>query len=361
MIVSANDSISYILNQMNIGEKIDVKALEFAFYQLLTNENLLARDTQLGALLLGIMAKSPTESEICALIKVALEIDPFERMKLNFGSEHIVCCAGSGKKGYKTINISTPASIVAASAGAIIVKPGSQSTSSVSGSSDFMMGIGVKISDFKTTVSILEHTGLGFFSIESLVPRFDRIYGKKLFVPNPLSFAFPALLCPVQYDGLVYGLSHHNLELSAKVLRKFGVSEATIVSCSDDNIHFVDELGLFQFNYLVSLRNGFLGPLDELDPIRDLSIEPYNISAVRTGQTREENVKYALDVLKAQGQNAHEDVVALNAAALLIEAKKTNSLVEGFQIAKEAIQSGKAYQKLIQIIKASGGDITKVS
>ena len=169
LIQGKNSNISHVLNHLNIGKDVDGELLKTTFKELFTRKDVIARDTQLGAILSGIMAKTPSVEEVTSLINVALSLDSFQVIDLKQNiTDPIICVAGSGKKGVKTINISTPASIVAASAGAFVVKPGSHSTSSVTGSSDFMISLGLKIKDVHSTIEVLKNTGFGFFQLKIL-------------------------------------------------------------------------------------------------------------------------------------------------------------------------------------------------
>src|SRR3989338_6051580 len=107
-----NHSVSEVLYRLNVGTPIDMNLLEDAFTRIL-NDEVDAREIQLGSLLTGIMARGPSEEEIYTLMKTAFKIDGFDpsiqhRVDLPDGKK-LVGAIGSGKKGVKTMNISTPA------------------------------------------------------------------------------------------------------------------------------------------------------------------------------------------------------------------------------------------------------------
>lgn len=353
--MSANQQIGEILYRLNVGAQIELGLLKDVFISVLTDETVMARDTQLGALLVGIMVKGPTPEEVVTLIKAALSIDSPQQKNIALPQgEVLVGVAGSGKKGVKTMNVSTPACIVAASGGAYVVKPGSCGTSSISGSADFMKGIGLNIDDFELMLKALTKIGIGFFSIENLIPRFDRVYGQKMLGPNPLSFAFPAFLCPIKYDALLYGLSHPNLDLSLDVFSRLGVQNVCVACCTDDNIHFVDELGVFEHNYIGMIKKGVREKAIDLDPADIIDIARYRISEIATAPSMLENIKLAIDTIKGEAHGAREDVVAINAGMILCLAEKVQNIKEGFCLAKELIRSGAAFEKLLQLAELFG-------
>src|SRR3989338_1779218 len=121
-----NDLTSEILYRLNIGSSIDIKLLEKVFDTLLLNSNSKTNDVQMGAILTGIMAKGPKKEEIIALLKSVFKLDKFnprKRKKIKLPKGKILVGAiGSGKKGIKTMNISTPALLTAASLGVYTVK-----------------------------------------------------------------------------------------------------------------------------------------------------------------------------------------------------------------------------------------------
>ncbi|AZR80730.1 MULTISPECIES: hypothetical protein [Bacillus cereus group] len=349
--LAQNYAINQVLLRLNTNTDININLLYEAFKQVIYDKGVEARDTQLGALLQGIMAKTPTKQEVVTLIKAALSCQEFTPKKVNLPTgEILVGLAGSGKKGVKTINISTPAAIVAASAGAYIAKVGSHSTSSLTGSSDFMELLGLHYTDFNKSEENLLKTGFGFFSIENTIPRFDQVYGQKMFVPNPLSFAFPAIISPVQYDAILYGLSHPNLVLSKEVFELLGMKKGMIVGSTENNLHFIDEFGLFKHNYFSII--GEENTIHEFIPEKELHMPSYNIHDLKTGQTALQNVQIALDVLAGTANPIYEDVIAINAACILRLSGKANTIAEGYYMAKKHIKEGQALEKLSEIKEA---------
>ena len=67
----------------------------------------------------------------------------------------------------------------------------------------------------------------------------------------------------------------------------------------------------------------------------------------------DDNAKLALDVLNGNGRRAIKEAVALNTGALLYISQKCRTIEDGYKIALEAIDSGKAKKKLEQIVSVS--------
>ena len=224
-----NNEIAEIFHLINIGAPIDEQLLEHSFYSILTSPHIRARDFQLGALLSGLMVRGPTAKEIACLIRTALRVDGITRIKTALPrGEKLICVAGSGKKGQKTFNISTPSCLVACAAGAYIAKPCSAATSSITGSKDFLLLVGANLNGTEEMVDVMVGTGFGAYSIEAMVPRFDSVYGGRVYSPTPLSFALPAMINPVVCDSVFYGVSHPDISLALEVFSELGYKDAIL-------------------------------------------------------------------------------------------------------------------------------------
>jgi len=218
------------LYKLNIGLSIDEFEAEEAMSIVLREKDLQKRVSLLTMLLNGLMIKGPSVHEIKGLINASLSLDrlfeiPKQEISLP-GGELLVGVASSGKKGFKTINITTPACFIAAASGAYIAKACSRSTSSKTGSTDFLETIGINIkTSLKEKIEILKEKKISFFSIEDTTPIFAQVYGGVFYAPHAMSFALAELSFPVKIDALVYGLSHPNVKLSLEVYKEYGFKE----------------------------------------------------------------------------------------------------------------------------------------
>ncbi|MGH2604354.1 MAG: hypothetical protein ACRDJ9_33820, partial [Dehalococcoidia bacterium] len=159
-----------------------------------------ARDVMLGSVLTGLLLRGPRLDEVEPAIRAALSLDQPDQQQLPEPADApVIGYTGSGKKAFKTFNISTSAALVAAAGGAHVAKLGSHSASSVTGSRDFMQHIGAECDQTPADemVEITADLGFGFFPIENRIPEFDHRYGGRFRAVHALSLALPALLSPV--------------------------------------------------------------------------------------------------------------------------------------------------------------------
>jgi len=133
----------------------------------------------------------------------------------------------------------------------------------------------------------------------------------------------------------------------AEVLRQLESEKVWVVHGSDG----LDELTTTGPTIVAELDKGAItqfevSPEDAGLPIAD----PKDL----IGGDPEENAAALRALLDGQ-QSAYRDIVLLNAAAALLVAEKVSSLAEGAQVAADAIDSGKAAEKLAQLAAVSQG------
>lgn len=366
----AKKIFEHLMHELNNGVKeLEYDDVKYVFKSILKDGIGVPQQVALASLLTGIMVKGPTRTEICALVDAATCLDhfnPYEdqkpRIELPTG-EKLVGALGSGKKGIKTMNISTPSGLVAATAGLYFAKPGSASASSVSGSADLMKTLGANLNvSLDEMIDIIKETRFGFFEIEGVIPHFDKVYGGKFYYPHALSFVLPGLLSPVAIDTLCYGLSHWNVELSMMMFDWYKREHTMVISSTPDGKHFIDELA-FRGNSIIGRRpdQGRIGKVKKVEDYRNFGIKrSYYSNSISPGKTLDENVRYAVDALRGQGTDSRENIVALNAGLYLWLGGKVKGHYEGFQLAKDVIKSGDAMSTLRKFIRATGGDETKL-
>jgi anthranilate phosphoribosyltransferase len=126
-----------------------------------------------------------------------------------------------------------------------------------------------------------------------------------------------------------------------------GVSQALIVHGSG-----LDEVALHGPTEAVRLDRGRLEDLILVPEDAGLHRAPLETAV---GGDAEENAERLRVLLAGAGTKAEQDIVALNAGALLMTAGKAASLREGFGQARDALQSGEAGKLLSAYAEASHG------
>jgi len=350
--------------KLNVGLSLDEFESERALLAIFNEKDPLKRMYLLTTLLNGIMIKGASVSEVKGLINASLALDNalIKEKVILPNNELLIGVASSGKKGFKTINITTPASFIAAACGSYVAKACSRSTSSKTGSSDFLESMGMKLDiPFSEKIEILKMKRISFFSMEDATPKFAEIYGGTFYVPHAMSFALAGLSIPIQTDALVYGLSHPNVKLSLEVYKEYGFKNVLVFSSSDDGIHFLDELSISGNVNIVSMRNYKIGELISTNILNEF---PF-FSDSKTSELAEkeniiDNIRCSLKVLNNTGLKSHTEAMCLNAALIILASGKVNSLKDGYFLAKKNIENGEVFKLFLEVVQLYKGDINKI-
>ena len=268
-------------------------------------------------------------------------------------TERAVDTVGTGGDGAHTINISTTAAIIAAAAGARVVKHGNRAASSKSGSADLLEALGIAITlDGDGVARCVEEIGIGFCFAPIFHPamRFAGPARKELGVPTIFNILGP-LANPAQPKAMAVGVANAGVhQLMAQVLAVRGVEG--FVFRGDDGL---DEITLGTTTTVLTISGGKFSK-NSLDPL-DFAIDRAPVSALVGGDAKE-NAEITKAIFAGE-RGAPRDAVVLNAAAAIAAYEgltnlSLNERIEaGIEKAIQAIDSGKATTLLNQWVALS--------
>jgi anthranilate phosphoribosyltransferase len=347
------------LHQINAGLNIPEDLAKASILDVLNSSDK-SQDACLGALLVGSMRVASPDM-VRGFVRGIIEfednglMDDRQRPE-GFDDEVIVGCAGSGKKGIKTINITTPAMIVASSVGAKVLKTGSSSTSSLTGSRDILELSGVSTPRTQEQSNALfGETGFGFYSIEDMIPKFDHVYGGKFFAPHSLSLALPAALIPVEVDQVMYGYAGPNTALSAECIVASTTNKKVLTfSNTQDGERFIDEIASVGSTRLSGTLNGMPSKITEIDMVDYYDLGTQSPTPISSACSKEGQLHVFDSILRSQlPGSVAENTVLINAATMIYMAGIVPNPKEGFVKAQDVVRSGVAMDKFMQIKSAS--------
>ena len=289
------------------------------------------------AFLLALHQKGETAEEVSALV---------EQLYRNATPisipERAVDTVGTGGDGAHTINISSTAAIVAAAAGARVVKHGSRAVSSKSGASDFYGALGVAYDlDAAGVERTVRELGIGFCFAPVFHPAMKNAAParKALGVPTVFNFLGP-LANPAKPKAAAIGVADDRIHLvMAQVMAAKGCDG--FVFRGDDGL---DEITLDGATSVLSIGGEEISS-DRIDA-KDFGLDNAPISAV-VGGDGAENAAISLRILKGE-RGAPRDIVLLNTAVTIAAFDGELHLPIHERIAKampraiDAIDSGKA-------------------
>ncbi len=228
-----------ILSGLVRREGLESEAAEWALNEIFAGR---ANEVNLAALLIALRAKGETEDEITGLSNAMLS----NCLPITLDPE-AVDVVGTGGDRANTVNISTMAALVAASAGARVIKHGSRAASSMAGTADTLEALGVNISlDPALQAEVLRETGIVFLFAQQYHPamRFVGPVRKQLAIQTTFNFLGP-LSNPAQPRAMALGVADDDIApvvarvlagrgVRGMVFRGFdGLDELTTTSASD--------------------------------------------------------------------------------------------------------------------------------
>ncbi|TYL38915.1 anthranilate phosphoribosyltransferase [Natronococcus pandeyae] len=306
-----------------------------------------ATEAQIGALLAALRAKGETEAEIAGFAQgmreAARTIEP--------DREPLVDTCGTGGDDYDTINVSTTSAIVAAGADVPVAKHGNYSVSSSSGSADVLEEVGVQVEAEPPAVeSAIERDGIGFMLAPVFHPAMKAVIGprKELGMRTVFNVLGP-LTNPAGADAQVVGVYDPDLvPVLADALARMDVDRALVVHGAG-----TDEIAIHGETVAAEV-NGSDVEEYTLEPA-DLGLEEQEIAAIAGGSPAE-NATDMRGIVEGDVTGAKRDVILANAGAAIYVAGAADSLEDGADAAREAIESGDAAAKLEQLCSQNRAD-----
>lgn len=344
-------SWSALTDKLGSGLDLERDEIQGAMRNILSGESDIE---SVKSFLLALKAKGETAEEVAALVDVMYaHASPISIL------ERAVDTVGTGGDGAHTINISTTAAIIAAAAGARVVKHGNRAVSSKSGASDFLEALGVvpglNGSGVERTVREL---GIGFCFAPVFHPamRFAAPARKELGVPTVFNILGP-LANPAKPQAAAIGVANERMHLvMAQVLAEKGCDG--FVFRGDDGL---DEITLATTTSVLSIGKAEIKS-DRIDA-KDFGMQNAPIKAI-VGGDADENARISRAIFAGE-RGAPRDAVLLSAAAAIaafegdLESDLKERLTGGLERAVNAVDSGAAlalldnWAKLTQEISAS--------
>ncbi|CAM4250394.1 anthranilate phosphoribosyltransferase [Lacicoccus alkaliphilus] len=302
-----------------------------------------ASDGEVASLLMALKEKGETIDEITALVTVLKD----HASKLPRHVPGVIDNCGTGGDGSNSFNISTTSAFVIAGAGVKIAKHGNKSITSLTGSSDVLSALGLKLDYFPGKVAAqLDDAGIAFLFAPFVHPKIKQIMKVRndLKVPTIFNMIGP-LINPVDLDYQYLGIyKRDQVETMAHVLKSLGRKRAVVVN----GAHAMDEANLSGENRIAILRDGKV-TTHILKP-EDVGLPAYEMTELRGGDGHV-NREILTDVLQDEATDAQRDTVLLNAGIGIFTAEKAESIKAGIEVARESIESGNAAGKLQELIK----------
>jgi anthranilate phosphoribosyltransferase len=298
--------------------------------------------------------KGETTEEIAAFARALRAMAIVPPLDAETRSRQILDVCGTGGDRLNTFNISTTVALVMAAAGVSVAKHGNRAVTSQAGSADVLEALGIKIdlTPEQAAASLRDHH-FAFFFAPNYHPVFKQIAparrlcgerGKRTI----FNFLGP-LLNPARPTAQLVGVPRRDLCIPiATVLQSLGVRRGMVVCGSvGDGERYLDEFSTLGNNHVVD----FPQDMSSIPPCA-IPFQPATLADLAGGD-RQANAEIVRRLLHSEERGPKRDAVLLNSAAAMIIAGKSRSWAEGWDMAAALIDSGKAGNKLKELIAAS--------
>lgn len=308
-----------------------------------------ASEAQIAGFAVALRAKGETTEEVSGLAGAMLAVaNPISV------SGRLLDIVGTGGDRSMSVNISTMSAIVAAGAGAKVVKHGNRSASSQSGSADVLEALGIRLDlPIDRVATLAEEAGITFLFSAAFHPamRHAAVPRRELGIGTTFNFLGP-LTNPARPQANAIGCADARMApVMAGVFATRGV-DAWIFR-GDDGL---DELTTTTTSALWAVRGGEVST-HRVDP-RELGITLSRTEDLRGGDAAH-NAEVVRRLLAGE-PGPVRDAVLLNAGAGLAvhaggDVDVSQALAAGVERARDAIDSGAAQATLERWVAASAG------
>ena len=337
-----NETIAGVLGKLSRRTDLSDDDVEAALTEIFEGR---VTDVQAAAFIIALRTKGETTSELAAIIRA------WHRYSVHVDvADGAIDTCGTGGDRSGTVNVSTTAALIAAGAGARVVKHGNRAASSRCGSADVLEALGVVIDLGPEGVErCVAEAGIGF----CFAPRYQEAMRflaparSELGVATTFNFLGP-LANPARVRRQAVGVSDAAMaERMLGALRELG-TERALVFRGDDGL---DELTTTTTSTVYELLDGGQTRSYTLDPAA-LGFAP-TTAANLIGGDAAHNAARVQEVLAGE-TGAVRDIAVLNAAAAIVVAGIAPDIEAGIDAAGAAIADGSATKVLDALVRVSG-------
>ncbi|KIJ61086.1 hypothetical protein HYDPIDRAFT_177161 [Hydnomerulius pinastri MD-312] len=355
------DSFKVLLGKLvKTPEYFTPEDLKLALEHLFTPDAV--HPTQIGAFLAAMhIQRVERRPENLAAAAEVLRARALKATIEGSDKDFVVDIVGTGGDGHNTFNVSTTAAVVAAGAGARVVKHGSRASTSSSGSADLLQCLEcLFVAPTPGTAMPIARVPFTFILAPHYHPSLAMITPHRKALPFRTLFnILGPLINPARPRGMVLGVAERELGPPfAKSLHDGGVERALIV-CGAEGL---DEISCAGDTWAWELKDGNITET-KLHPDQfGLSVHPLSSVA---GGTPSENAE-TFKALLTSGSDIPESLtpvlhfVLLNASALLYVAGIASDFKDGVRLAMHSITSRSAWGALEAFREAGRAAMAKV-
>ncbi|MBI5754647.1 anthranilate phosphoribosyltransferase, partial [Candidatus Peregrinibacteria bacterium] len=295
-------------------------------------------DEKKKVLLRALTEKGETEEEIEGFAE-----ELRERMIEVPNVKNAIDTCGTGGSGLSRFNVSTLSAFILAAGGVSVAKHGGKAASGRCGSFDLLENLGIRITlSPKEIQACFDRFRLSFLFAPLFHPAMKAVKSVRASLGCRTIFNFLGpLLNPARVKRQVLGISSRNhLPVLANILSRMGTEHAMLLHGKNN----LDEITMTGKTYVYEVKK---------EKIQHFYMSPENFGLKTLHDFREigggninENSRLFLQILQGEKKGALRDLVLANASAgfFIAPENASKSWKDGYERAKEVLESGRAYQ-----------------
>lgn len=344
--------VDAILANLVDGNNLTAEEAEELFYHICVYDT---EGMHYATLIGAIHANGETADELLGFLNAARKLAV--KFDLSINPNIVTDTSGTGGGKFKTINVSTAASFVVATAGYTVAKIAYYGVTSPTGSADVFTAFGVDFLKLRKDQieNALREVGVCPLIVSFISPKLEnqRLLSSKFFIERQIRvrsiFHLAAnIYSPMPMNHRVYGCySERYLKVLANLFIKLGFKR-TLTFYADIGLPEIANVG----KTTIVEQNG--------NNIKQYIVEPADVGvaiatkeAIKTGG-KEQNIVDFVEILKGKQRGAKSDLVAINAGALLYALEDVKTIADGTKKAQEILRNGEGYKKFEQLINKIG-------
>ena len=256
---------------------------------------------------------------------------------------------GTGGDKIGSFNISSTTALLVSACDVDVAKHGSRSITSKSGSADMFEALGVRLDlSIEKSAKLLEEAGFTFMFAQNHHPAMKFIVPVRKTIPDKTIFnILGPLTNPAGITKSMLGVFDKAfVPKMAEALKLNGATSTIVVSSAEG----MDEVTISDVTYASQLKDGVVKEFI-IDPT-EYGIQRVPLKAILGGDAKE-NAQILYNIFDGSATNAQRDIVLINSALSLMVDGSARDIQDGLEMAREAIDTKKAQEKLQQIIEVS--------
>lgn len=329
--------MKHILNRLINQESISSEKAKQVLVNISKGEY---NQSQIASFLTVYMMRSITIEELQGFRDALLELC----IPVDLEDANTIDLCGTGGDGKDTFNISTLASFVTAGAGVKVTKHGNYGVSSACGSSNVLEFLGVKFSnDIDFLKQCLDKAGICVLHAPLFHPAMKNVapIRRELGVKTFFNMLGP-MVNPAFPKNQMVGV------FSLELLRMYSY----LYQNTDKNYSIIHALDGYDEISLTSTAKIVNNQSEQVLTASDFGVSELKQTDIYGGDSVASSAEIFNKVLDGLGTEAQNNVVCAN-AALAISTVNNTSINDSFQLAKEALMSGKAKQSFKTLVELS--------